>query len=283
MQVARTRIAMRNWLSARRGRLGLVPTMGSLHPGHIALLQAARRECETVVATLFVNPTQFGPREDYETYPRDERHDLTILDEECVDMVFVPTVREMYPQGIQTTITMGRMGHILEGERRPTHLDGVATVVAQLFEATSPHSAYFGQKDWQQARVVAQLINDQGFNIELRIVETVREADGLACSSRNASLVGTDRNAATCIWHGLKAVRDTWEHGQRSRRVLEATMAEPIEAQSRVELGYAAVRHALTLDRVDPVAEPAVFLIAAQVGGVWLIDNIVRGTDPSSP
>ncbi len=277
MHVARTIEDIRQLRAAQPRRLGVVPTMGALHAGHLALLRAARRECEAVAATLFVNPTQFGPTEDFATYPRDETRDLCILERERVDVAFLPSAREIYPHGAQATVRAGRMGRLLEGRRRPGHLDGVATVVARLFESTAPRRAYFGQKDWQQARVVAQLIQDQRLDVELRVVATVRDSDGLACSSRNAGLAGADRHAALSLWRGLQAAGSAWDAGERSSRALENAMSAPVWSEPRARLDYAAVRHALTLEPVEPATEPVALLIAAQVGNVRLIDNIVRG------
>src|SRR5215204_882557 len=201
MRLARTIDALRELRQGLHGgfEVGLVPTMGALHAGHIALLEAARNECETVVASIFVNPAQFGPGEDYETYPREEGNDIRTAEEEGVDFLFIPTSEEMYPDGFQTWVEVEGLARGLEGAARPGHFRGVATACLKLFNIVRPHRAYFGQKDAQQAAVVEQLVRDLNVSIEIRLVATVRDDDGLALSSRNSRLAQWERAAATAL------------------------------------------------------------------------------------
>ena len=252
MRVCRTIAEIREALAHLRERtIGLVPTMGSLHDGHLALLQAARDECETVVMSLFVNPSQFSSDADLAGYPRDEARDLALAEEAGVDLVFAPTADEMYPPGFQTWVEVTELGAILEGEFRPGHFRGVATVVLKLFTIVRPDRAYFGQKDAQQVEVVRRLIRDLALEIELRVLPVVREADGLAASSRNVLLSPEERQRALALPRAL-ATRD-------------AARARALLAES----------NGLVVDYIE-VAEfdPPVLAGAVRVGDTRLIDNV---------
>ncbi len=275
--MARTRSALREARHALEGTVGLVPTLGALHGGHAALLDAARARCDAVVATLFVNPRQFESAASVAGYPHNEATDLEIFEAAGVDVAYLPTADEMYPNGFAASVQVGPLGEVLEGADRPGHFDGVATVVTKLFHSTQPHRAYFGQKDWQQTRVIQRLVDDLNFEIALTIVPTVRDADGLALSSRNGQLGPEDRAAATALWHGLQAAASAWEQGERAPACLEQLLLAPIESDGRIRPGYGAVRDALTLEPVSEARPPVIFLVAAQVGGVRLIDNVVIG------
>jgi pantoate--beta-alanine ligase len=232
--------------------LGLVPTMGALHAGHRALLRRARAECDEVVMSLFVNPAQFGPGEDFDRYPRDEARDRAIAAAEGVDRVFAPTVAEMYPDGFSTTVSVGALGTVFEGAYRPGHFDGVATVVLKLFAAVRPDAAYFGEKDAQQLAVIRRMTADLGLGVEIRAVETVREDDGLALSSRNAYLSPDERRRAPSL-HRALAARD----------------ADLVEG----DVDYVAVVDPDTFAEVDP--RPGALVIgAARFGSTRLIDTI---------
>ena len=232
--------------------VGLVPTMGALHAGHRALLRRARAECEEVVMSLFVNPAQFGPNDDFERYPRDEARDRAIAAEEGVDRVFAPTVAEMYPDGFATTVSVGGLGAIFEGAHRPGHFDGVATVVAKLFNIVRPDAAYFGQKDAQQLAVIRRMAADLALGVEIRAVETVREDDGLALSSRNAYLSPEERRRAASLHRALVA---------RDPGLVEG------------DVDYLAVVDADTFAKAEP--RPGALVIgAARFGSTRLIDNI---------
>ena len=275
--VARSRTALAAARRELHGSVGLVATMGALHPGHLALLRAARRECDAVIATLFVNPTQFAPDEDFRSYPRDEAADLAAFDVAGADLVFAPPAAEVYPEGFATVVDPGSLGTILEGASRPGHFAGVATVVAKLLNLTGPDRAYFGQKDWQQTRVVRRIVTDLNLPVRIVVVRTERERDGLAWSSRNVELDAAARPTAACLWSALRTASSAWDEGERDVASLERLLAAPIESEPLAELDYAVVRHAETIEPVASASAPIAFLVAARVGGVRLIDNEVRG------
>jgi pantoate--beta-alanine ligase len=227
VNVARTVAEARTALEPVRDRtIGLVPTMGALHPGHLALLEAARRECDVVVASVFVNPAQFRPDEDFEAYPRDEARDLESLRRAGVDLAFVPTAEAMYPPGYQTWVEVEELSRGLEGDARPGHFKGVATVCLKLFNVVRPNRAYFGQKDAQQAEVVGRMIRDLDLEIELRVVPTVRDEDGLAWSSRNAYLSPEEREAAEALPRALAAGLNAYRTGRDPVAAARAVLAE---------------------------------------------------------
>ena len=277
MIVARTKVGLQDARARLPDPVGVVPTMGALHDGHRALLRTARRRERSVLATLFVNRTQFNDPGDYAAYPRDESADLAAFKACGVDLVFAPSVEEMYPEGFGTRIDPGPIGADLEGARRPGHFAGVATVVAKIFNLTKPARACFGQKDWQQTRVIARMVKDLNLPVELVIVPTVRDADGLALSSRNVRLTPAQRQAATALWRGLSLAVDAWDDDERSPAALAQLLRAVVEAEPLATLGYAEVRHALTLEPVAAADPPLVIAVAAEIGGVGLIDNVVLG------
>src|SRR6201996_5894242 len=259
--------------------IGLVPTMGFLHEGHVSLLRAARAECDVVVMSLFVNPTQFGPNEDLDSYPRDEARDLNLAGEAGVDLVFAPDVAELYPNGFATTVEVGGvLTSVLDGDpsrRGPEHFRGVTTVVAKLFNIVGPDVAYFGQKDAQQAAVIKRMVRDLDFPLRVEVMPTVREEDGLAMSSRNVYLEPDDRVRAVAISRALAAA----EQQARARDSLEAGLvAARIElAAAAIEAEYLAARDAETLEPAERLraGRPVLIAVAAQVGGARLIDNVL--------
>jgi pantoate--beta-alanine ligase len=263
----------------REGRtIGLVPTMGFLHDGHVSLLQAARVECDLVVMSLFVNPTQFGPGEDLDRYPRDEERDLRLAGEAGVDLVFAPGAEELYPDGFATAVEVtGGLTSVLDGDpgrRGPDHFRGVTTIVAKLFNIVGPDVAYFGQKDAQQAAVIKRMVRDLDFPLRVEVMPTVREEDGLAMSSRNVYLEPADRTRAVAISRALAAA----EQQALARDSLEAGLAAArIElAAAAIEPEYLEARDAETLEPVAGLAgRPILIAVAARVGGARLIDNIV--------
>ncbi len=277
MIVARTRTGLCEARATLPGPVGVVPTMGALHEGHFALLRAARRRDRSLVATLFVNRTQFNDPSDYDAYPRDEAADLAAFETAGVDLVFAPSVEEMYPEGFGTRIDPGPIGADLEGARRPGHFAGVATVVAKLFNLTRPSRAYFGQKDWQQTRVIERMVRDLNLPVDLVIVPTVRDPDGLALSSRNVRLAPGQRQAATALWRGLELAVSAWDDDERSPEALADLVRITVQAEPLASIGYAEVRHALTLEHVAVADPPLVIAVAAEIGGVGLIDNVVLG------
>ncbi|MEX2172444.1 MAG: pantoate--beta-alanine ligase [Pirellulales bacterium] len=254
--------------------VGLVPTMGALHEGHLSLIDAARRECDLVVATVFVNPTQFGPNDDLGKYPRDVSRDLALLAERRCDIVFTPAVEEMYPPGFGTTIDVGVVAGPLDGEFRPGHFRGVATVVMKLFQLAPADRAYFGQKDYQQSLVVRQLVRDLNVPIEIRVCPTVREPDGLALSSRNAYLSAGDRRRAVALSESLRLAEKLHRAGERDPQAIETAMRQHLAAAGGVEVQYIALLRDGTVEPVTRIDGPTVVAIAAIVGGTRLIDNV---------
>ena len=276
MDVARTVVALRAAVAgwrARRERVGLVPTMGAIHAGHLAVVSAARGQCERVVASLFVNPKQFGPAEDFAAYPRDEAADLAAFEKAGVDLVFAPTVEEMYPPGFAASVHVGGISEELDGAFRPGHFDGVATVVAKLLLQCLPDAAYFGEKDYQQLLVVRRLARDLDIPARIEGVPTVREADGLALSSRNVYLSPTERQTAPLLH---RVLRDTAARLLQSRVEAAAALAEGLAAlrSGGFAVDYFELRDAADLAPVDRLAGPTRLLVAARLGRTRLIDNI---------
>ncbi len=261
---------------ARAGghRVGFVPTMGYLHAGHASLMDAARRDCDVVVTSIFVNPLQFAPDEDLDSYPRDLSGDTALAEAHGVDVLFVPTTREMYPEPVRTNIHVAGVSEVLEGRSRPTHFDGVATVVTKLFGIVGPCRAYFGEKDFQQLAVVRRLTSDLSLPVEVVGCPTVREPDGLAMSSRNAYLSEAERAVAPVLHRALQAGVAAIEAGERSLRSVEARMAEVIAAEPLAQLDYVSVVDAGTLEPVEPLAGTLRLLGAIRLGKARLIDNV---------
>lgn len=254
---------------------GFVPTMGYLHEGHLSLARRARAENEFVAVSIYVNPTQFAPTEDLSSYPRDLERDLALLRGEGVDLVFAPDDALMYPPGFQTYVTVEQATRGLEGASRPTHFRGVTTVVAKLFNLVQPTRAYFGQKDYQQSVVVRQMVADLNFNLEVIVCPTVREADGLAMSSRNKYLTPPQRQAATVLSRALRHGLVLLDEGERNGRTLRAAMQGMIEAEPLARLDYISVAHPITLQELEQVGEQAVLSTAVFIGKTRLIDNML--------
>lgn len=259
------------------GSVGFVPTMGYLHDGHLELVRRARAENITVVASIFVNPSQFGAQEGFTSYPRDTERDFAMLEEENVRLVFMPTVEEMYPQGFSTWVEVEKITERLEGESRPGHFRGVATVVAKLFNIVQPDRAYFGQKDAQQLAVICRMVSDLCLNLDIVAVPTVREADGLAMSSRNIFLTAEERKAALVLWKALCLARGHWEKGQRDVTSLRQEMASLIEHEPFANIDYISIADPETLEEVDVIDRPALVSLAVRIGGTRLIDNTILG------
>jgi pantoate--beta-alanine ligase len=259
------------------GPVGFVPTMGYLHAGHISLVQAARTECDSVVASIFVNPTQFGPNEDLARYPRDLPRDLSLLEAAGVDLAWTPTVEVMYPSSFQTWVEVEGLTRPLEGEIRPGHFRGVTTVVAKLFNAVGPDKAYFGQKDAQQAAVIRRMTKDLDFPIEIVVCPTLREADGLAMSSRNIYLVPEERQAATVLFRALSAAKAAHESGEREAEKLRVLVRKTVTIEPLAHLQYVSCADYDTLEELVRVAGKALLSMAVYVGKTRLIDNFVIG------
>jgi pantoate--beta-alanine ligase len=278
MQVAATVAEMRQRRAAMKGSVGLVPTMGYLHEGHLSLARHARADNDHVVASIFVNPTQFGPKEDYQHYPRDTERDLRLLEAEGTDVVFMPSAEEMYPAGFDTWVEVGRsLTERLEGAARPGHLRGVTTVVAKLFEIVHPQRAYFGQKDAQQLAVVRRMAADLNMDIEVVGLPTVREPDGLAMSSRNAYLSQKERQAAAVLWRSLCRARELFEGGERRAEAIRQAMRAVLAEEPLAQVEYVSVAAAETLQELEAVAGPALVSLAVRMGRTRLIDNVTLG------
>ncbi len=262
-------------------RIGFVPTMGALHEGHRSLIRAARAGCDHVVVSVFVNPTQFGPNEDFERYPRPLEADLAACEAEGADCVFMPPVSEMYPAGAVTTVSVSGLTEGMCGASRPGHFQGVTTVVAKLFNVVQPDVAYFGQKDYQQAAVIRQMVRDLLYPIRIEVCPTIREADGLAMSSRNAYLSPQERGQAPVLYATLTWARDQIAAGQRDAAGLIPQMRERIEAAGPCAIDYVIINDAETLAPVHTVARQCVLALAVRIGQTRLIDNIL--VDAAAP
>jgi pantoate--beta-alanine ligase len=266
---------------AKRNRftIGLVPTMGAFHEGHLSLMRAARRECDLVIVSLFVNPAQFGPDEDLSSYPRRLDADLSKAAAENVDLVFAPEADAIYPAGAPTFVNVEELTDRWCGESRPGHFRGVTTVVAKLFHLVRPDVAFFGRKDYQQSVVIRRMVDDLFFPVEVRVLPTARESDGLAMSSRNAYLTAADRERATCLWRGMSAAREAFDAGERTVETLVAKVRDVLEATDGVEPEYVAIVDPDSLSPLTTVEERAVILLAVRLGGTRLIDNLVLGEE----
>jgi pantoate--beta-alanine ligase len=280
MEIVRNRAELASVRASLPAPVGFVPTMGALHVGHESLLHRAREECSSVVASIFVNPTQFGPNEDYERYPRSESADLAMLEAAGTDVCFMPGVDDVYPPGASTSVDVGHMGEVLEGAARPGHLRGVATVVAILFSLVRPDRAYFGQKDGQQAIVVQRLTRDLGLPPQVVVCPTVREPDGLALSSRNAYLGQAERPAAAVLSRALLAVQEAYAGGERSAKRLRGLMRSALDREPLAQVDYVSVADAQTLAELTEVDGPALASLAVRFPSARLIDCLILG-DPA--
>lgn len=261
-------------LRRRKGaRIGLVPTMGALHEGHLSLVRASNERCDHTVATIFVNPTQFGPNEDFSRYPRTLEQDLALLAGERVEMVYSPTPEAMYPQGYSTYIEPPSTAKRLEGELRPGHFRGVCTVVLKLFQAAPADTAFFGRKDYQQAMVIQQMTRDLDLWTEIAICPIVRDSDGLALSSRNRYLSPSERERALGLSRALAAAKSAVDAGERNSETIRSLMRSTLLAAEVDSIDYVSIAHGESLEELEQVAAPAVALIAARVGTTRLIDN----------
>ena len=278
MRVIRTIKALQVWRKQQESktvRIGFVPTMGALHPGHRSLIQRARGSSELVVVSLFVNPLQFGPKEDFHHYPKPIKVDTVFCRREAVDILFVPSLKDLYPADFQTSITIDRLSRRWEGEHRPTHFHGVATVLTKLMNIVRPDVAFFGQKDYQQFLVINQLNQDLHFNVKVMMGTTIRELDGLAWSSRNQHLSLDQRQQASVLYHALLTGRKAIQDGWRSAKKIQQMMRNHIAEHSSMSVNYLAVCHAKTLEPLTMVKGRVVLLGAIRLGKVRLIDNIL--------
>jgi pantoate--beta-alanine ligase len=277
MKILRTvndmRLACR---AAKRSELlGLVPTMGALHDGHLSLVRAARARCESLAATIFVNPTQFGPTEDFVKYPRTFDQDCALLEEEGVDLLFAPSVEEMHPAGAVTYVTVGGLNERLCGKSRPGHFRGVTTIVTKLFNVVEPDVAFFGQKDAAQVAIIRRMVRDLNLPVEIAVGAIVREPDGLAMSSRNAYLDVTQRKASLVLYRSLTAAQKLFESGERSAEKLIGSGKEVFAEEPGARLDYFELVDPDSLEPVDQVAQAALLAVAGFVGSTRLIDNLI--------
>ena len=278
MQVLRTVAEARAWRRAAGATAGFVATMGYLHEGHLQLVRRARAENDAVIVSIFVNPTQFGSKDDFSRYPREEGRDLALLEGEGVAAVFAPTVEEMYADGFATAVDVsGDLTSVLEGAARPGHFRGVATVVAKLLGIAGAERAYFGRKDAQQLAVVRRVVADLNLAVEIVPCETVREADGLAMSSRNTYLTPEERRAAPALYAGLRQALALFEGGEREAEALRAAVRAHVTAEPALALEYVSVADAETLAELERVEDAALVSLAARLGRTRLIDNVTLG------
>jgi len=258
--------------------VGLVPTMGYLHEGHLSLVRQARKENSSVVVSIFVNPTQFGPQEDFKQYPRNPQRDLTLLEKEKADIVFMPSTAEMYPPQFSSWVEVSKVTERLEGASRPGHFRGVATVVAKLFNVVQPTRAYFGQKDAQQAIVIKRMVADLDMNLEIVAAPTVREPDGLAMSSRNIYLNSEERQAATVLYRALNLAQQLYSQGETDTQRLRQQMTDLIQKEPLANIDYVSVADSETLEELGKITTPALVSMAVKIGKTRLIDNVVVPT-----
>lgn len=256
--------------------IGFVPTMGCLHEGHLSLVKRAMEENRTVIVSIFVNPTQFGPDEDYKSYPRDTKRDLNML-EPYTDIVFLPSAEEFYPAGYDSWVDIEGITDVLEGARRPGHFRGVATVCAKLFNIIQPTRAYFAQKDAQQLLVIKKMVRELNMPLEIVTCPTIREPDGLAMSSRNTYLNKEQRQAATVLYKALRLTEELYDSGERDANIIRRKMTELIEAEPLSEIDYVSVADAETLQELDKIRGEALVSLAVKIGRTRLIDNVVVG------
>tara|TARA_Y100000588_G_scaffold121057_1_gene132550 strand:- start:22 stop:858 length:837 start_codon:yes stop_codon:yes gene_type:complete len=275
MKFSETIVDFQKTLKTLPGPIGLVPTMGFLHEGHLALIRRAVHENKTVVVSIFVNPSQFSQGEDFKEYPRDINSDLKLLESEGVDIVLAPSVEEMYPNGFDTYINVGNVSRKLEGEHRLNHFDGVATIVCKLFNICSPDKAYFGKKDAQQCAVIEKLNTDLNLGVKIELVETVRDKDGLALSSRNVHLTKAERLSALSINQALFSAVSVWRNGINSSNHLVNVVREILERDTMLDIDYVSIVDPKTFNILETVVDGSVICTAVHVGQIRLIDNAI--------
>jgi len=278
MRTPRPTQAFKTWRrqqDAHQNSIGFVPTMGALHAGHRSLIQRARQMCETVVVSIFVNPLQFGPTEDFRRYPRLPAQDLALCREEEVDVVFIPPLNRLYPPDFQTAVSVNRLSKRWEGEHRPTHFDGVTTIVAKLLNIVRPTRTFFGQKDYQQFLVIQQMVKDLEWDTKLTLCPTIRDPDGLALSSRNQYLGASDRQHARLLYQALSAGKQAIAKGQHHTQLICQAMQDVLHGHQHLTIDYLACCDAQTLEPLSKVQGKVVLLGAVRLGTLRLIDNMV--------
>ena len=275
LQVVRSVPDLRIWRAARQGSVGLVPTMGYLHEGHLSLVRAARGKDDHVVASIFVNPAQFAPNEDFDRYPRNEARDLALLDELGVDCVFAPSVESMYIADFSSFVVVEGLSSRLEGKSRPSHFRGVTTVVMKLLNIVQPSRAYFGQKDAQQLAIIRRMVRDLDAPVEIVGLPIIRDPDGLALSSRNVYLTPEQRESALVLNRSLRVAESMFAHDERSASAIRDTVTSMISSEGLAQIDYVSVADCETLDELESIEHPALVSVAARFGGTRLIDNTI--------
>ena len=275
MKIIRTVSGMRAARRLMAGPVGFVPTMGFLHAGHISLVKQSRKDNASTVVSIFVNPTQFGPKEDFEKYPRDEESDLAMLRKMGVDAVFMPAANQMYLQGFHTWVEVEGITEMLEGAVRPGHFKGVATICHKLFNIVQPDKAYFGQKDAQQVRVIQKMVADLNMDLEIVCLPTLREADGLAMSSRNMYLNTDERKAATVLYRALLKAKEMRQAGEHDSETIRRAMMEMIQAEPLAKIDYVSIADTISLQELEQIHSQTLVSLAVRFGKTRLIDNIV--------
>jgi len=277
MRLIRKIDEMRKYVRERKNKklIGFVPTMGYLHEGHLSLIRKARRECDEVIVSIFVNPTQFGRGEDYHSYPRDLKRDIALSEKEKVDVIFAPSVEEMYPEGYSTFVQVeGRLSSVLEGASRPGHFRGVCTVLVKLFNIISPDISFFGEKDFQQALIVKKMVEDLNIDTRIVLLPTVREEDGLAMSSRNSYFNKEERKAAIILYRSLKKAKEWIDQGERNSFRIIQKMKDFIAKEPLARIDYIAIVDSKSLEEVEQVERGNLIALAVYIGKVRLIDNM---------
>ncbi len=282
MEIVRTLEELRAARRKMTGYVGLVPTMGFLHAGHISLVKRAVSECDHVIVSVFVNPTQFSPTEDFASYPRDLERDAALVQDAGAQLVWAPTDQVMYPAGYQTYISVEEITKVLEGAMRPTHFRGVTTVVAKLFIAVQPDKAYFGQKDAQQVAVLSRMVDDLNFNLEMVVCPIVREKDGLALSSRNTYLDDDQRRAALVLSRSLRRARAVFLAGEKDTQKIRTAMDEVFLSEPAAKVQYISIADTTTLQEIQRIETQALVSMALYVGKTRLIDNTILGKPDTS-
>jgi len=275
MKLLKTISELRAYRNGLTGSIGFVPTMGFLHEGHLSLVKQSNSDCAHTVVSIFVNPTQFGPNEDFNSYPRDTDRDLVLLENAGADAVFFPSVDEMYPKGADTLIVPGKIAERLEGTVRPDHFKGVATVVLKLFNLAQPQKAYFGQKDAQQVAVIKRMVADLNVPVEIVVMPTMRENDGLAMSSRNTYLNPIERKTATVLYRSLKLAEGLIDEGERDVNIVKQRMNHLFNTEQLARVDYVSVAEAVSLEEETFIVKPVLISLALRIGGTRLIDNFL--------
>jgi pantoate--beta-alanine ligase len=261
--------------SLMAGTIGFVPTMGYLHDGHLSLVNRSKKDNDSTIVSIFVNPTQFGPKEDFDKYPRDERRDINVLEKAGVDAVYIPELRELYPASFDTWVEVKGITERLEGSIRDGHFMGVTTICNKLFNIVRPDKAYFGQKDAQQALVVKKMVSDLNMNLEITVMPTLREEDGLAMSSRNSYLKPGERKAATILYQALLKSKEMWQAGERDAETIRTSMEKLIQAEPLAKIDYVSIADVVTLQELEQIRSRALVSLAVRIGKTRLIDNLL--------